>query len=358
MGAEALRLLKTKQPVHYLEYEFAVKSGADGVPRMNWELFRSRSPRLITRSRAAVVLENRYFRATLIPAMGRLRSFVHKPSGHEQLWVNPAAIPIPAHNDTGFWVTWGGIECVLPRGEHGTSHALEWRSSIEEDSPRRKAVRVWTVEPLTRLKHSLTYAAYPDRRDLETTITLHNPAPRAVRFSHWTTAVLAPGGEGQVTPRTEFIVPADRFVAADRPFNQWMQPLLGPPRSSPLRFMETWKDIGDLMATPLRQPLYAAYCHEKDEAVVRVIDRRRTPGFNIWTWGHAPSLSRQREFTAKPPNAGYVEFWNGTASDFSDEARGVLEPGATLSWVEKMCVVTGLRGRGDLVSALASACAE
>ena len=82
----------------------------------------------------------------------------------------------------------------------------------------------------------------------------------------------------------------------------------------------------------------------------------RTPGFNIWTWGHAPTTQRQLEFTARPPNQGYVEFWNGTARDFSDEARGVLQPGASLSWVEKLCAVSGLRGIKKIESALETAC--
>lgn len=356
--AKPFRLEKTRVPLRYVEYEFALRKGADGVPRLDWKRFRERPARLITRRREAVVLENRYFRATVIPSMGRLRSFIHRPSGREQLWINPAAIPIPAHNDTGFWVTWGGVETVLPRGEHGTSHALKWDGSIVADSATRKAVRMEVVEPLTGLKHSVVYSAYPNRRYLETTITLHNRGAEPVRFSHWTTALLAPGGRGELTPRTEFIVPAERFIAAERDFNRWMQGRLGPARGSPLRFAEGWKEIGDLMASPLLKPFYAAYCHEEDAALVRGIDLDRTPGFNIWTWGFPPSSERQREYTAKPPNRGYVEFWNGTARDFTDDARGVLRPGETISWREKTAAVAGIRGAGEVEAALARAIEE
>lgn len=352
---ESFRLSQIRTPVRYVAYEFALEKDGKGVPRLDWDQFRERPAQIVTRERAAIRLENRHLHAVLIPSQGRLRSFVHKPTGHEQLWINPAAIPIPAHNDTGFWITWGGIEFVLPRGEHGTSHALAWSHRIEEDSDQRKAVRMWSVEPLTGLEHTVTCALYPDRSFLETAIAVRNPGAKPVRFSHWTTAVLAPGGQGELTPRTEFVVPAERFVAADRPFNRWMAPLLGPARTSPLRFADAWKDIGDLMATPLKRPFYAAYCHEKDEAVVRTLDLARTPGFNIWTWGFPPGPERQREYTAAPPNRGYAEFWNGTARGFSDEDRSTLAPGAEISWRETLYAASGLRGAKDLVAALEAA---
>jgi hypothetical protein len=353
--ASEFRLARTTVTLRYVAYEFALETGADGVPRLNWDRFRQRPREVVTHKCPAVVLENGHFRATLLPAMGRLHSFVHKPTGHEQLWINPVAIPIPAHNDTGFWVTWGGVEHVLPRGEHGTSHALVWQHTVEEDSPTRKAVRMWSTEPLTGLRHAVTYAVYPNRPYLETTISLHNPASKAARYSHWTTALLAPGGTGQLTPKTEFIVPAERFIAADRPFNAWMNPLLGAARTAPIRFADAWRDIGDLMATPLQGPFYAAFSHERGEAVVRSLDLKRTPGFNIWTWGFPPSLERQAEYTAGGPNFGYVEFWNGTARDFTERALSTMAPGERVEWRERLAAVAGLKGTSDVVNSLAGA---
>jgi hypothetical protein len=350
-------LRQSKVQLRYAEYEFALQKSERGVPTLDWQRYRSRPVNVVTRSRDGIILENAVLRATLIPDMGRLHSLVHKPSGKEQLWINPTAIPIPAHNDTGFWVTWGGVECVLPRGEHGTSHALRWQFKVEEERQDRRAVRMWSVEPLTGLQHTVTYRIYPRRPYLETLIQVRNPGREAVRFSHWTTALLAPGGRGEVTPRTEFIVPAERFVAADRPFNRWMQSLLGPTTSSPLRFMKSWRDIGDLMATPLTRPYYAAYSHEEDVAIVRTLDLTRTPGFNIWTWGYPPGPDRQKEYTAVPPNRGYVEFWNGTAKEYSDEARGVIRPGKTISWVERMWVLRGLKGKRGLRAEIERRCA-
>lgn len=346
-----VRLTRVSVPVRCIDYAFALKLDATGVPRFDWKAFEGRPRQEVTRNVEGVILENRWLRVTLLPSMGRVRSVIYKPTGHEQLWVNPVAVPLRAHNDTGFWITWGGVEHVLPRGEHGTTHALVWQFKTLE-SGRRKAVRAWCTEPLTGLEHAVEFALSPDRPFLETTLRVHNPKRELVRFSHWTTALLAPGG-GALTPRTEIVVPADRFVAADRPFNRWMEGRTGPARSSPLRLMEGWSDLGDLMATPLGKPFYAVYCHEQDEGVLRTLDLKATPGFDIWTWGFRPSAERQREFTAGPPSGGCVEVWNGTAKEYSDAALGALAAGATLAWKERLYVVRGLNHAPDLVTAIA-----
>src|SRR5438552_2240227 len=100
-------LRKTAVTVRCVDYEFAVRKTADGVPRFDWARFQGRPQQIISQKQTAVVLTNRFFRATIIPSRGRIRSFIPNATGNEELWINPAAVPIPAHNDTGFWITWG-----------------------------------------------------------------------------------------------------------------------------------------------------------------------------------------------------------------------------------------------------------
>ena len=223
---------------------------------------------------------------------------------------------------------------------------------VETDSATEKAVRMWTREPLTGLHHTIIYRALAGVSRLETEIQIENRSDKSIRFSHWTTSTLAPGGRGEVTPKTQIIVDADRFVPDDRPFNDWMENMTGPPDSSPLRFVGNWKGIGDLMTSPLKKGYYAAYAHEHDEGIVRTFDLTRNPGFDIWGWGYPPIEKRQREFTAKPPSSGYIEFWNGTATGFSDDARGTIGPGESISWKEATFSVSGLIDSGDLRAAI------
>lgn len=134
-----------------------------------------------------------------------------------------------------------------------------------------------STEPLTGLRHQITYATYTNQELLETEIMVHNPSDQEVAFSHWTAATLASGGRGEVTPRTEIIVPADSFVPDDLDFNEWMEGMTGATNKSPLRWVGKWKEIGDLMATPLHDPYFAVYSHELDSGLVRTFDRTVTP---------------------------------------------------------------------------------
>ena len=358
-SSPAVRLTQTQVTLHYVAYEFAVMRDPHGVPKFDKALFSKRERRIVKRQESAIILENRSLKATLLPAMGRLHSLISKATGNEQLWINPIALPLGARNDTGFWMTWGGVERVLPRGEHGTSHALEWSSEIVENSTARVAVRTWSREPLTGLRHEVVYAVVSDKPFLEARIRIENNSSKPIKCSHWTTAVLAPGGLGKVTPRTELIVPAANFVPDRRDFNEWMTDLVGPTESSPLRFIENWKSIGDLMTTPLLQPYYAVYSHEQDEGLIHMFDSKVTPGLNIWGWGFPLSVSRQNEFTAdRIRTTGYIEFWNGTVRGFSNRALATLAAHQSLNWTERTIVVDRLLDTGNLREAIAARALE
>lgn len=328
------QLIRSTVELRYLDYAFAVEKDERGVPKMNWKAYKARPEREKRREVDAVILQTAAYRATLIPNMGRLHSFVNQQSGREQLWVNPIAVPLGANNDTGFWMTWGGIEHVMPRREHGTSHALSWNWSIVKDSDQEMGVTMQSTEPLTGLQHEITYRAKKGRPSLETHIRVTNNDTMPKRFSHWTTATLAPGGEGEVTPNTEIIVPAERFVPDDREFNGWMTDLIGPTDLAPIRLVKNWKSIGDLMTTPLKQGYYAVFSHERQEGLARAFSLDKTPGFDIWGWGYPPTEARQREFTRRFPSRGYIEFWNGNVHGFKDHSLATLPAGESLEWTE------------------------
>ena len=341
-ASPVFQLTQGEVQLRYLRYEFAVHADDRGVPVMDWKRFRASPEHIVKRPRRSIVLENDHLRATLIPSMGRLHSLVNPLSGREQLWINPIAVPLGANNDTGFWMTWGGIEHVMPSREHGTSHALSWTFEVEENTSKQKSVRMESTEPLTGLHHAVIYTLYPDQPFLETRILIRNPHAGPVRFSHWTTATLAPGGGTNVTPHTELVVPAARFVPDDRDFNDWMQGLTGPTATSPLRFVGKWQSIGDLMTTPLQQGFYGVYARERREGILRSFPLDISPGFDIWGWGYPPTEKRQREFTRGLPNMGYIELWNGNAHGFSDEDLSTVKGGQTLEWVERLWVVSQL----------------
>ena len=329
----------TTVELRHLDYQYAVTLDETSVPKMDWKKYHARPEKIVTRKVPAQIIENRWFRATIIPSMGRVYSFIHRPSGREQLWINPTAVPLGANNDTGFWMTWGGIEHVMPRREHGTSHALSWEWKVIDEGKVTVGVVMKTVEPITGLHHQITYQAYEDEPFLEAGIRITNPTDGPVRFSHWTTATLAPGGRGDVSAQTEIIVPADEFVPDDRDFNQWMTGMVGPVESAPIRFVGAWKDIGDLMASPLREGYYAVFSHEVGDGLIRTFPLDATSGFDIWGWGYPPTDQRQKEYTRSFPSQGYIEIWTGNVHGFKDDSLRSIGAGDTHEWIERIAAI-------------------
>jgi hypothetical protein len=326
-----------------VDLEAATSIDGHGYPRI--EKAKVDLGKVIERRHNALVLENGYSRIVLLPEMGRLYSLVDKLSGHEQLWTNAVARPLfGQQNDLGWWMVWGGVEYTIPRGEHGTTWALRWSYEIAENSLTRKAVRMSVLDPKTKLRQSLEFSLAPDSAALETVVSIRNESDAVVPFSHWVNPMWAPGGRGELTAKTEFIVPAERMRVAERDFNRWMLgERIQPWRDNPLRLAEHWREIGDLLAVELTNGFYSAFSHEANEGVARVFDLRANPGLDIWTWGYPPPPDRQKEYSLVP-NLGYVEMWGGSVPDFRDESLKPLNPGQTVRWVEWMFPYRGTDG--------------
>lgn len=341
-SADEVSLQQTQIPTRHVDYQFAITQDAAGLRSMDWKAFNARPRKIVDAKYRGIVFENDALRVTLMSEFGRVHSLLNKVTGNEMLWINPCALPLGANNDTGFWMTWGGMERVMPRREHGTTHALPWQTKVLSNTKQQATVRCEVKEPLTGLYLKIYYSLYADKNYLETIVLVENPTKKAQRFSLWTTAVLAPGGLNEVTPETELVFPADRLIPDDRDFNDWMKPLVGPASTSPLRLVGNWKSIGDLMTSPLHQPYYAVYSHEKREGIVHTFDLAEAPNVDVWGWGYPATPARQREFTAEPPNKGYIEVWNGNVHGFKDNDLANLEPGGRRSWCERTFAVQKL----------------
>ena len=66
--------------------------------------------------------------------------------------------------------------------------------------------------------------------------------------------------------------------------------------------------------------------------MVRVFNKEKTPGVDIWTYGHCP---KRILMGSGVPNKGYAEMWGGTSKLYPDE-RHPLPPGEIIGWTEWM----------------------
>ena len=200
----------------------------------------------VNKTHVAVELENDNLHVVLLPRMGRVYSIRYKPTGHDVLWRNDIAWPGGANNKLGWWLWIGGIEYTIPGEEHGYTWALPWNWTVAENSSSRKAVRVNVFEPSTGLTEEITFSLSASSVALRSDIRIHNPAPTATAFAHWTNVPFVPGGTNQVMDDTVLQIPTKSILIADR----WQQNLGHSPQAwpqTPLHDISGWKGMGDFM---------------------------------------------------------------------------------------------------------------
>ena len=311
-----------------IDYEpLLTPSPEDGMPWLN--LRQVDFTRVVDKEHVAIRLESAYLRVVLLPEMGRVYSMHYKPTDHETLWRNDIVRPGGANNRLGWWLWIGGIEYTLPGEEHGYTWALPWEWEVLEDGDERVAVRVQVTEPTTGLRHRLEFGLAAGSAALETSVSIHNPTADTVEFAHWVNPMWAPGGRNELTDDTEYLIPADRILIAER----WQKNLGPSPQqwaTSALRQHRNWRDMGDLMVESLTAGFYGVYSHDADEGVVRVFDPLATPGLDVWSYGFHPD---NIPTGSGKPNKGYAEMWGGTSLLFPDELRP-LAPRGTKAWTE------------------------
>jgi hypothetical protein len=334
------KLTQTKIYAACADFDEALTRDELGYPRVDFKKFDRDNSGKVIKTFEAIVLENKYISLTLIPEKGKPYSFIYKVTGHEQFFIPAVAQPLSSPNKLGWWFALGGVEYTLPDNEHGDTWAAKWRWEIVEDSQHKKAVRMKVKELRYGLEETIDISIYPDKSYYEAEITIENPTDDPVNFQHWINPMWAPGGQGEITVHTEFIMPTRQVYITERKFNNWMLDY-HPQRSrtqyyddSPLRFLEGWKSIGDLLAGELEHGFYSAFSHNENEGIVRVFPKDKNPGCNIWAWGINPVSKTRRRFSGSEKCRGYVEMWGGVTHGF--DKYYCLNPGDVISWKEWM----------------------
>ena len=334
-------LTKTKIDVACADFDEALYMDDLGYPRVDIKKFDRHITGSVIRTFNAVVLENKYIKLTLIPGKGKPYSFIYKVTGHEEFFIpSVAQAHVGSPNKLGWWFAFGGVEYTLPDQEHGETWAAKWSWEIVEDSPLKKTVRMKVKELRYGLEESIDISIYPDKSYYEAAINIKNSTSKPIGFQHWINPMWVPGGQGEITEHTEFIIPTRNVYVTERSFNDWMLDY-HPQRSriqsyenSHLRFLLGWKNKGDLLAEKLEHGFYSAFSHDENEGIVRVFPKDKNPGCNIWTYGFNPDKKTRKHFSGNEKCRGYVEMWGGITCDFDEYYR--LNPDEAISWTEWM----------------------
>ncbi|MCD6564535.1 MAG: DUF5107 domain-containing protein [Bacteroidales bacterium] len=334
------KLTKTKIDVACADFQKALTIDELGYPRVDFNKFDMEISGKVIKTFNAVILENKYIKLTLIPEKGKPYSFIYKVTGHEEFFVPSVAQAFGSPNKLGWWLALGGVEYTMPDNEHGETWAAKWSWEIVEDSPLKKTVRMKVKELGYGLEETIDISIYPDKSFFEAAIFIKNPTVKPVMFQHWINPMWTPGGQGEVTEHTEFIMPTKQVLVTERKFNKWMldyhsqKNKVQDYEDSPLRFLTGWKNIGDLLASKLEHGFYSAFSHDENEGIVRIFPMDKNPGCNIWAWGINPDPKTRKRFSGSEDCRGCVEMWGGITHGFDEYYQ--LNQDEAISWTEWM----------------------
>jgi hypothetical protein len=284
----------------------------------------------------AVVMENRYLRLTILPELGgRLYECFFKPTGQNLFYRNLVLKPTrwgPLAREQNWWLAAGGMEWAFPVYEHGYESGIPWSYSVERSASETKIVVRDTTEVRPRMSVEIGLA--PDTAYFTISPHVENPTDSSVSYQYWTSAVLTLGGSS-VSPNTEFVYPTDEIVLHST------GPLSGLPgeravitwpvwEGRDLSWYHSWEDyLGFFLPEP-SEDFVGAYNHDTGLGIVRVFDRRETPGVKLFAWG------QDSVYTSEYTDDGseYFEMWGGPNRTFWPEDDNTLGPGESQAWTE------------------------
>ena len=221
----------------------------------------------------AIVLENKYLIATIIPDLGaRLYSLYDKPSKREVFYRNNV-VKYALIGLRGAWIS-GGVEFNFPNG-HTTDTVSPVSSRIQSNPDGSASIFLGDVDQVSEMYWQVELTLRPETRRLEERVTLYNPTPAPGLYWYWDNAAV------RATDDLLCMYPM-REVNPDSPTEFWKYP--------------EWKGIDYSRSADIPKPTeifgvnvyrdyFGVYYPKEDFGVVHVANYRDEAGKKIWTWG-------------------------------------------------------------------------
>jgi len=238
------------------------------------------APPAVKRRFDAVILENQWLRATLVPELGgRVTNVVSRPTGSEVFYVGPIE-----YSDNEFKAgaaNMGGIEVNHPYLHNGNDYCNEWLWTSETRPDGAAAVTMsFTSYPLLQ-RTVLTVSLAPQEALLRLNYRFENLAPFEVGFNPWINAVCRASDDAQIVLPGEWTT--DHWFGAntEERFHQlypWPADKNGMDRSR----LKNNPDGLTAFAYGFTEGYAGVYYHDQDAGFVRVFDPRVMRGAKAW----------------------------------------------------------------------------
>lgn len=315
--------------------------------RFDMERFRQEAPTPTPRTYRLLVLENAYLKVTILPAFGgRIWQVIHKPSGAPMFYQN--SVVKPTHwgieNQKG-WLALGGLEWSLPVIEHGYDWGTPWGYLSRSDSEDLAAVTVFTPHDGRFLNASITISLRAGAASFEIEPTLTNLTAKALDFSFWHDAMLAPGSGKSPSAQLHFVLPSRSMTLHSTndpefppPGDRFSWPLYA--RRDLSRLGNFRQYLGFFEAPAAHGPFVGVYDPTYDAGAVRIFPADITQGSKVFALGWQDALPSDN-FTDDA--SMYVELHGGLAPTFSKLYQ--MPANGQIRWREVWYPVAGI---GDL----------
>jgi len=285
----------------------------------------------VRRRYRALVVENRFLRAVIIPDLGAHLYSLYDRVNKRQCFVCPPVIKYGRVHLRGAWGPLG-IECNFPRG-HTVSSSWPVQWSCRRGSDGEATISIAAYHWCTRMHWEADFTLKPDDARLHVHTRLSNPTDVPYGFMYWANAAVWMSQSFRMQVRATMADVAGEII----PFPVY--------KGRDWTWYRNRPHSSDLFAIAPGQSWFAGYDYQRRQGVMHVADPKIMPGKKFFSWGCGDDgLTWGRVFATEPEH--YGELQAGLADNQGMVSR--FEPGSALEFDELWYPFAGL---GDVAIA-------
>ena len=242
--------------------------------------------RLITKTYTALILENEYIEACVLPEIGgRIYYLRDKTNDYNFIYYNrvikPALIGM-----TGAWIS-GGVEWNIPHHHRATSFSpIDYKTSENEDGS--KTIWVGETELRHRMKWIVGLTLYPGKSFLEAHIKVFNTTPITHSILVWANAATHANENYQITfpPQTQYATFHKKNQFTEWPISHQVYNGADFTRGVDISFWKNHSNSTSFFAWKPKDNFIAGYDHGQQAGTVIFGNEFINPGKKLWSWGN------------------------------------------------------------------------
>lgn len=300
----------------------------------------------VSKTFRSIIMENEFLRLTFLPELGgRLFQITYKPTKQNLFYNNQVLKPTNwGPSNQGGWLAVGGMEWALPVNEHGYEWGIRWDYSFPRNSTCT-TILFTDTQSNDRVRAEIQVTLPSNAAYIIVHPKIYNPTKVQMPIQFWINAQISLGESRNVSPNTEFILPANpMFVHSTG--NQFIPSKLIPTNNArstaepvdwpiiserDMSWYSNWEDyLGLFVTTSPKDSFVGAYNHDTNLGLVRVFPPKEAPGVKLFAFG--PNFCCRAQIS--DDGSDYFELWGGLPRTFFPQDDVTLDPGKTREWDE------------------------